>query len=122
MPPARCASRRTWWRSAAGWDCACGWPNTRPTTQSGAPIEHRLFSQVERSLSGIILDSPQTALQASARTGTQSGLTVTARILDGIYELGRKCSDTFHTVKDTFIHRDAVLGKWNSVVDANGFS
>jgi hypothetical protein len=93
-----------------------------PYTSKWHPIEHRLFSQVERSLSGVILDSPQTALQAIVRTRTQTGLTVTARILDGVYELGRKCSDTFHDIKDQFIRHDAVLGKWNYVVDANGFS
>lgn len=93
-----------------------------PYTSKWHPIEHRLFSQVERSLSGIILDSPQTALQAVERTHTQTGLTVKARILDGVYELGRKCSETFHDIKDKFIRHDAVLGKWNYVVDANGFS
>jgi hypothetical protein len=93
-----------------------------PYTSKWHPIEHRLFSQVERSLSGVILDSPHTALQAVQRTRTQTGLTVKARILDTVYELGRKCSDTFHDIKHKFIRHDEVLGKWNYVVDANGFS
>ena len=93
-----------------------------PYTSKWHPIEHRLFSQVERSLSGVILDSPQTALEAVQRTRTQTGLTVKARILDTVYEVGRKCSDTFRDIKDKFIRHDDVLGKWNYVVDANLFS
>jgi hypothetical protein len=93
-----------------------------PYTSKWHPIEHRLFSQVERSLSGVILDSPQTALAAVERTRTQTGLTVKGRILDSVYGLGRKCSDTFQDIKDQCIRHDAVLGKWNYVVDANGFS
>jgi len=91
-----------------------------PYTSKWHPIEHRLFSQVERALRGVILDSPQTALEAVQRTRTQTGLRVKACILDTVYELGRKCSDTFHDIKDKFIRHDEVLGKWNYVVDANG--
>ena len=91
-----------------------------PYTSKWHPIEHRLFSQVERSLQGLILDSPQTALEAVQRTQTQTGLRVKARILDTAYELGRKCSDGFRKIKDNFIRHDKVLGKWNYVVDANG--
>jgi len=81
-----------------------------------------LFSQVERSLSGVILDSPHPALEALQPTRTQTGLTVKARLLDTVYELGRKCSDTFTDIKDKLIRHDEVLGKWSYVVDANGFS
>jgi hypothetical protein len=76
----------------------------------------------QNRLSGVILDSPQTALAAVERTRTQTGLTVKGRILDRVYALGRKCSDTFHDIKDKCIRHDAALGKWNYVVDANGFS
>ena len=93
-----------------------------PYTSKWHPIEHRLFSQVERSWRGVILDSPQTALETVQRTHTQTGLTVKARLLDTAYELGRKCSDTFNDIKDKFIRHNKVLGKWNYVVDANGFT
>lgn len=93
-----------------------------PYTSKWHPIEHRLFSQVERTWRGVILDSPTTALETVQRTRTQTGLTVKARILDTAYELGRKCSDTFNDIKDKFIRHDDVLGKWNYVVDANGFT
>lgn len=92
-----------------------------PYTSKWNPIEHRLFSQVERTWRGVILDSAETALQTVERTHTQSGLRVTARILETVYDLGRKCSDTFRQVKDLFIREDSVLGKWNYLVDANGF-
>jgi Rhodopirellula transposase. len=55
------------------------------------PIEHRLFSQVERVLRVVMLDSPPTALNAIQRVSTQTGLSVLATILDQVYEIGRKC-------------------------------
>ena len=90
-----------------------------PYTSKWNPIEHRLFSQVERAWSGVMLDSPETALKTVENTRTQTGLRVTARILDKAYEIGRKCSDTFRDIKDLFIRHDAVLAKWNYVIDAN---
>jgi hypothetical protein len=93
-----------------------------PYTSNWHPIEHRLFSQIECSLSGVTLDSPQTALQVAERTRTQTGLTVKARLLDRVYQLGRICSDTFHDVKAQFIRHDTVLSKWNYVIDANVLS
>ncbi|WP_295430852.1 ISAzo13 family transposase [uncultured Thiodictyon sp.] len=91
-----------------------------PYTSKWNPIEQRLFSQVERSWRGVILDSPQTALQTVQNTRTETGLRVTARILDKVYELGRKCSDTFHNIKDKFIRHDALRGQWNYVIDPTG--
>jgi hypothetical protein len=91
-----------------------------PYTSKWHPIEHRLFSQIERTWRGVILDSPQTALETVQRTRTETGLIVKARILDAAYELGRKCSDSFNNIKDKFIRHDNILGKWNYVVDANG--
>ena len=90
-----------------------------PYTSKWNPIEHRLFSQVERTWSGVMLDSPETALKTVERTRTQTGLQVTARILDKAYEIGRKCSDTFRDIKDRFIRHDDVLGEWNYVIDGN---
>jgi hypothetical protein len=91
-----------------------------PYTSKWHPIEHRLFSQVERALHGVILDSPQTAQQAIQRVSTQTGLSVVARVLDRAYEIGRKCSDTFRDIKDQFIRHDDVLGDWNYLVDGRG--
>jgi hypothetical protein len=89
-------------------------------TSKWNPIEHRLFSQVEHRWSGVIVDSPEKALRAVEETSPRTGLHVTARILDKVYELGRKCSDTFRKISDQFIRIDPVLGDWNYIVDANG--
>lgn len=91
-----------------------------PYTSKWNPIEHRLFSQVERAWSGVMLDSPETALQRVEDIRTQTALRVTARLLDKVYQIGRKCSDTFRDVKDRFIRHDDVRGQWNYVIDANG--
>jgi hypothetical protein len=93
-----------------------------PYTSKWHPIEHRLFSPVERSLRGGVLDCHETALDAVQRTRTKTGLHVTARILDKVYDIGRKCSDTFREIKDNFVRHDAVLGQWNYRVDARGFN
>jgi hypothetical protein len=93
-----------------------------PYTSKWNPIEHRLFSQVERAWSGVMLDSPKTALERVENLRTQTGLRVTARLLDKVYEIGRKCSDTFRDVKDRFIRHDDVRGQWNYVIDANGIT
>jgi hypothetical protein len=41
------------------------------------------------------------------------GLPVKARILDKVYGVGRKCSDSFRDIKDNFIPHDDVLGHCN---------
>ena len=70
---------------------------------------------------GQILDSPETVLAAVRRTTTDTGLTVGACLLDRVYQLGRACSDTFDQIRDHFIRHDEMLGKWNYVVDGDGF-
>lgn len=91
-----------------------------PYTSKWHPIEHRMFSQVERSLRGVILDSAETVRDAVERTTTTTGLTIKARILNAAYRLERKCSASFKDFKDRFIRHDEILGKWNYIVDANG--
>ncbi|WPL14132.1 ISAzo13 family transposase [Thiorhodovibrio litoralis] len=92
-----------------------------PYTSKWNPIEHRLFSQIERRWRGVILDTPQKALSTLEQTRTKTGLHVVGQILDQCYEIGRTCSETFRSIKDNFIRHDTVLGGWNYVVDANGF-
>jgi hypothetical protein len=91
-----------------------------PYTSKWHPIEHRLFSQVERALSGIIPDSIETVREAIERTTTQTGLRVKAYILDKVYPLGRTCSAAFKEIKDQYIRHHDLLGKWNYTVDAAG--
>jgi hypothetical protein len=91
-----------------------------PYTSKWHPIEHRLFSQIERSLRGIIPASIETVRDAIQRTTTQTGLQVKAYILDKVYPLGRKYSKAFRDMEDQYILRHDVLGKWNYTVDAAG--
>ncbi len=93
-----------------------------PYTSKWHPIEHRLFSHVERALGGVILDSHETALERVQHTRTETGLQVKARILDKVYDVGRKCSAKFREIKDNFIRHDEILGQWNYLVDARGIS
>jgi hypothetical protein len=93
-----------------------------PYTSKWHPIEHRVFCHVEQALRGVILDCPETALHAIERVTTQTGLSVTGNILDKVYAIGRKCSKRFREIKEDFIRHDAVLGKWNYLVDARGLS
>jgi hypothetical protein len=89
-----------------------------PYTSKRHPIEHRLFSQVERALHGVMLDSPQTALQVIQRVSTQPGVSVVARVLDLAYDIGgRKCSDSSRNIKHQFIRHDSVMGEWSHLVD-----
>jgi hypothetical protein len=91
-----------------------------PYTSKWHPIEHRLFSQVESALRGIIPDSIETVRAAIQRTPTQTGLRVKTYILDKVYPLGRKCSAIFQDIKDDYILYHDFLGKWNYTVDAAG--
>jgi hypothetical protein len=75
-----------------------------------------------RASFSVIFDSHETALMAVQRTHTRTGLHVKARILDKVYDIGRKCSDSFRDIKDNFIRHDDVLGHWSYFVDARGFN
>lgn len=75
------------------------------------PIERRLFSQVTRACQGVLFDTLATVRSLIEKTSTQSGLSVTVRVIDKFYELGRKASENFK--KHMPIVFDEVLPKWN---------
>ena len=75
------------------------------------PIERRLFSHVTRACQGVVFDSLHTVLGLIQKTKTQQGLAVTVRVLDTLYETGRKVSDAFK--QHMPIVFDTVLPKWN---------
>ena len=75
------------------------------------PIERRLFSHVTRACQGIVFDSLQTVRGLIQKTKTQQGLAVTVRVLDKLYETGRKVSDAF--TQHMPIVFDPVLPKGN---------
>jgi hypothetical protein len=75
------------------------------------PIEHRLFPHVTRACLGVIFRSLETVRYYMAKAATSTGLKTRVRVLEKVYETGRKCVDGFkETMKIIF---DAHLPKWN---------
>jgi hypothetical protein len=75
------------------------------------PIEHRLFPHVTRACLGVIFRSLETVRCYMAKAETSTGLKTRVRVLDKVYETGRKCVEGF---KETMtIVFDTLLPKWN---------
>lgn len=75
------------------------------------PIEHRVFPHITRACQGVIFHTVDIAQQFIARARTTSGLRVTVRILDKVYQTGRKYAAGFkHNMKILF---DDPLPTWN---------
>jgi hypothetical protein len=75
------------------------------------PIDHRLFPHVTRACRGVIFRTLETVRYYMAKTETSTGLKVEVRILEKVYETGRKCAAGFkETMKIVF---DKFLPKWN---------
>ena len=82
-----------------------------PYTSKWNPIEHRLFPHVTRAMSGVVLKNYETVKELIEKAKTKTGLIVQAKILDKIYQTGRKYADDFkETMKIVF---DGYLGQWN---------
>jgi hypothetical protein len=75
------------------------------------PIEHRVFPHVTRACKGVTLETIQTAKHYIEKTETAQGLKVIVRMLNKVYQTGRKYAKDF---KQTMtIQFDALLPKWN---------
>lgn len=75
------------------------------------PIEHRLFPHVTRACRGVIFRCLETVRHYMAKAGTATGLEVEVRVLEKVYETGRKCAEGFReTMRIVF---DEFLPKWN---------
>jgi len=61
-------------------------------TSKWNPIEHRLFSEVSKNWAGVPLETVEVILNYLSSTTTQTGLTVTASLMDSTYERGLKIS------------------------------
>ena len=59
------------------------------------PIERRLFCHVTRACQGGLFDSLPTVIDLMRKTSTQTGWSVTVRVLDKVYEAGRKVAAAF---------------------------
>jgi len=79
------------------------------------PIEHRLFPHVTRACQGVIFHTLDIVKRCIRRTSTRPGLRVTLKVLDKLYELGRKATDRF--LESYPIEFDDYLPQWNYVVN-----
>jgi len=75
------------------------------------PIEHRLFSQISINWAGKPLRTWETMLGLIRGTTTQTGLKVSAHLLEGIFETGKKVSDA--VMKTLNMTRHAICPQWN---------
>lgn len=89
-----------------------------PYTSKYNPIEHRMFSHVTRACKGVIFDSIERVKEFMEKTKTKKGLNVEVRIINKIYETGRKVKEGFK--ENMPIVFDEYLRKWNYRAIPNG--
>jgi hypothetical protein len=75
------------------------------------PIEHRLFSYISLNWAGCPLRSFETLLNYLRGTTTNTGLTVRATLLEGVYAKGQKVSVS--EMKQLNIEHAEVCAQWN---------
>lgn len=75
------------------------------------PIEHRVFPHVTRACRGVPLGTIETAKHYMEKAETTKGLHVVVRIIDKVFETGRKYAADFK--KNMPIQFDDILPKWN---------
>jgi hypothetical protein len=86
----------------------CHYP---PGCSKWNPIEHRLFSFISLNWAGKPLRSFALMKAYIASTETRTGLTVTARLQRGAYEIGERVTDD--DMRQLQIQHDAVCPQWN---------
>jgi hypothetical protein len=75
------------------------------------PIEHRLFPHITRACQGVVFESVELVKELMAGATTTKGLQVTVRIVERLFETGRKAADGFkETMQIVF---DSFLPHWN---------
>jgi hypothetical protein len=75
------------------------------------PIEHRLSPHVSRACRGVIFRTLEAVRYYMAKAGTSTGLEVEVRVLEKVYETGRRCAAGFK--EDMKLVFDTFLPKWN---------
>ena len=80
------------------------------------PIEHRLFSQVSKAMTGANMIDLQEMSTRIAGTKTKTGLQVVVDINENVYLKGQKYSANYK--QNMTIQFDAFLPKWNYVATA----
>jgi hypothetical protein len=82
-----------------------------PSCSKHNPIEHQVFPHITRACQGVIFHTGDIARQFIERAHPMTGLRVTVRILDTVYQTGRKYAADFkQNMKIVF---DDYLPKWN---------
>jgi len=82
-----------------------------PYCSTHNPIEHQVFPPITRACQGVIFHTVDIARQCIARAKTTTGLRVTVRTMEQVYQTGRKYAADFkHNMKIVF---DDHLPKWN---------
>ena len=74
-------------------------------------IEHRVFPHITRACQGVPLESVETAQHYMQKVETTTGLKVVVRIIDKVFETGRKYAADFKATMT--IQFDNLLPKWN---------
>jgi len=82
-----------------------------PYTSKYNPIEHRLFCHVTRACQGVVFESIDLVRTLMANTRTKTGLRVFVKIIDCLYQTGRKYAEDFK--ENTRIVFDDLMPKWN---------
>lgn len=78
------------------------------------PIEHRLFSEVSKTIAGVPLVSFELLLQLIRETQTARGLTVEARLDERVYAKGIRVSD--EEMAHLLLERHATFPRWNYTI------
>lgn len=89
-----------------------------PYTSKYNPIEHRVFPHVARACKGVPFESIETAKHYIEKTETTTGLKVVVRIMEKVYQTGRKYAKDFK--KTMTIKFDDHFPKWNYTAIPNG--
>ena len=78
------------------------------------PIEHRLFSAISLNWAGQPLRTLQTMLGYMRDTTTITGLRVTANLIEGVYQTGKKVTDA--VMKTLQVEYHALCPHWNYTI------
>ena len=89
-----------------------------PYTSKYNPVEHRFFPHITRACQGVIFKSVGLVKELMEKAKTSKGLKTTVKIIDKVYNTGRKVADEFK--KNIPILFDKYLPKWNYRAVPNG--
>lgn len=78
------------------------------------PIEHRLFSFISLNWAGEPLRTFETMLNLIRGTSTRTGLKVSAHLLEGVFETGKKVTDA--VMKSLNMTRHTTCSQWNYTI------